>query len=180
MTEGGPSRKRSAAPGVTLEVDVVRHGEAWAPARIADAALRRAARAAILAASPPPGAYQVTLVLTDNAEMRGLNRTWRSKDATTNVLSFPADEAISEPGFLGDVVIAYETTREEAREQNIALQDHLFHLVVHGVLHLLGCNHEEDEEAERMETLERTALASLGIANPYADEQALHPAEVSS
>lgn len=180
MAEGGPSRKRSAAPGVTLEAEIVRHGEAWAPARIDDAALRRAARAAILAASPPPGAYQVTLVLTDNAEMRGLNRTWRGKDTSTNVLSFPADDAMSEPAFLGDVVIAYETTRKEAREQNIALQDHLSHLVVHGVLHLLGFNHEEGEEAERMETLERTALASLGIADPYADEQAPRPAEVSS
>jgi probable rRNA maturation factor len=76
-------------------------------------------------------------------------------------------------------VLAYETTRKEAREQDIALQDHVSHLVIHGVLHLLGLDHAEDEEAERMENLERTALASLGIADPYAEEEGARPARVS-
>ncbi len=142
-----------------------------APAQVTDAMLKRAARAAFLAAPVlPHGTYQVTIVLTDDAEMRNLNRTWRGKDAATNVLSFPADDGIREPGLLGDVVLAYETTLEEARQQNIALQDHVSHLVVHGVLHLLGFDHAEDEAAERMESLERTALASLGIADPYAED----------
>ena len=178
MAEGGPSRKSSAAAGVTLEVEIVRHGDAWA-GEVTDAVLKRAARAAILAAPRlPHGAYQVTVVLTDDAEMRNLNRTWRGKDAATNVLSFPADDGIRERGLLGDVVLAYETTLEEARQQNIALQDHVSHLVVHGVLHLLGFDHAEDEAAELMESFERTALASLGIADLYAEDA--EPAEVSS
>jgi probable rRNA maturation factor len=179
MAEGGPSRKSSAAADVTLEVEIVRHGDAWAPAQVTDAILKQAARAAILAAPfLPRGTYQVTIVLTNDAEMRNLNRTWRGKDAATNVLSFPADDGIREPGLLGDVVLAYETTLTEARQQNIALQNHVSHLIVHGVLHLLGFDHAEDEAAELMENLERTALASLGIADPYAENA--DPAEVSS
>jgi probable rRNA maturation factor len=110
------------------------------------------------------------LVLTDDAEMRALNRTWRGKDAATNVLSFPAHEKVKGPGLLGDVVIAFETTSKEARAQNIAFDNHVAHLVVHGVLHLIGLDHIEDAEAERMEAIERTVLASLGIADPYADD----------
>ena len=107
-------------------------------------------------------------MLTDDAEMRALNRTWRGKDAATNVLSFPAREKVRGPGLLGDVVLAYETTLKEARAQGIALDAHVSHLVVHGVLHLIGFDHLEDSDAERMEAIERTALASLGIADPYA------------
>ena len=179
MAEGGPSRKRAVVSGLRLEADVVRHGDAWRGARVTDVVLKQAARAALLAAPLlRHGPYQVTIVLTDDREMRDLNRTWRGKDAATNVLSFPANAGIREPGLLGDVVLAYETTLKEACEQNIALQDHVSHLVVHGVLHLLGFDHAEEEEAERMENLERTALASLGIADPYAEDA--EPAEVSS
>ncbi|HEX2446957.1 MAG TPA: rRNA maturation RNase YbeY [Methyloceanibacter sp.] len=173
MADGGPSRKVAAATGATLELDVVRHGGAWKASGLTDVKLKQAARAAIRAtAALPRGRYQATLLLTDDHEMRELNRTWRGKDAATNVLSFPAEEKIAEPGFLGDVVLAYETTAKEAREQGITLQDHIAHLVVHGVLHLLGFDHTQDEEAERMESVERRALASLGIADPYAHEKA--------
>lgn len=180
MAEGGPSRKRAAHSGSKLEVEVVRHDEVWSEAGVRDAMLMRAARAA-LAAAPPyrEGTPHVTLVLTNDAEMRVLNRTWRGKDAATNVLSFPADDEISEPGFLGDVVLAYETALREARAQNIALQDHVSHLVVHGVLHLLGFDHADDAQAEQMENLERKALASLGIADPYAARNEARSAEVS-
>jgi probable rRNA maturation factor len=180
MADGGPSRKRAASPGVTLEVEIVRHGDAWAD-DVPDALLEQAARAAFDAAPPPPATYQVTLVLTDDGEMRNLNRIWRGKDAPTNVLSFPAGPAgqIGVQGFLGDVVLAHETTLKEAREQAIALQDHVAHLVVHGVLHLLGFDHTEDDAAERMEDLERTALAALGIGDPYAEERSARPAAVS-
>jgi probable rRNA maturation factor len=167
MADGGPSRKHAASPGVTLEVEIIRHGGAWA-ADVPDALLERSARAALSAASSlPPGTYQLTLLLTDDAEMRDLNRIWRGKDAPTNVLSFPSGE-IAATGFLGDMALAAETTRREAREQDIAFPDHVSHLVVHGVFHLLGFDHDDDEAAERMETLERTALASLGITDPYA------------
>jgi probable rRNA maturation factor len=178
MADGGPSRKRAASPGVTLKVEIVRHGDAWA-GEVTDAVLKQAARAALRAApSLPQGTYQVTLVLTDDGEMRTLNRTWRGKDAPTNVLSFPAGH-VGAQGFLGDVVLAHETARKEAREQTIALQDHVSHLVVHGVLHLLGFDHTEDEAAERMETVERTALAALSIADPYAEKEGARPGEMS-
>ena len=181
MAEGGPSRKRAASPGVTLEVEIVRHGDSW-PGKITNALLEQAARAAFAAApSLPQETYQVTLVLTDDGEMRNLNRIWRGKDAPTNVLSFPAGPAgqVGAQGFLGDVVLAYQTTLNEAHEQTIALQDHVSHLVVHGVLHLLGFDHTEDDSAERMEDLERAALAALGIGDPYAEERGARPAVVS-
>jgi probable rRNA maturation factor len=182
MAEGGPS-PGIAAPlaGPRLAVDAVRHGAAWAEARIADAMLERAAYAA-LAAVPAlaPGDYEVSVVLTDDAEMRVLNRTWRSKDAPTNVLSFPADAALHGPRFLGDVVLAYETTLTEARDGNLAFTEHVSHLVVHGVLHLLGFDHTQKDEAERMEALECKALAALGIADPYGEEIEAAPAELSS
>lgn len=175
VADGGPSRKRASSPGVTLEVEIVRHGEAWAPGEVTDAMLEHAARAALDAApSVAPGGYQVTFVLTGDDEMRNLNRNWRGKDASTNVLSFPAGQ-LGELGFLGDVVLAHETMCE----QNIALQDHAAHLVVHGVLHLLGFDHSEEAEAERMEDLERVALASLGVADPYAEMEGARRAEVS-
>jgi probable rRNA maturation factor len=180
MAEGGPRRKRAAFSGATLEVEIVRHSAAWARSGLGDAVLARAARAGFDAAPPRRGgAYLVTLALTGDTEMRVLNRTWRGKDAPTNVLSFPADGAIGEPGFLGDVMLACETALKEAREQDIPLADHVAHLVVHGVLHLLGFDHAEDAEAERMEDVERRALASLGIADPYAGQDEARSAEVS-
>lgn len=180
MAEGGPSRRSRARASASLDIEVVRHGETWSAAPINDGSLRRAAKAAFAMISLPPGSYEATILLTDDAEMRVLNRTWRGKDRATNVLSFPARETVGVPGLLGDVVIAYETTLREAREENIPLEDHVAHLVVHGVLHLAGFDHANDGEAERMEDLERKALASLGIADPYAETQARRPVEVSS
>jgi probable rRNA maturation factor len=179
MAEGGPSRKQANVPGATLEVEIVRHGEAWA-GQVTDAMLERAAQSAFHSAalSLSPGVHQVALVLTDDEEMRTLNRTWRGKDAPTNVLSFPAGDT-GATGFLGDVVLAHETTCLEAREQKLKLQDHVAHLVVHGVLHLLGFDHMTDEQAERMEELERAALAALGVADPYAEESVTRSAEVA-
>jgi probable rRNA maturation factor len=180
MAEGGPSRRRAASSSAKLEVEVVRNDERWTAARIGDAMLERAARAAFLQAPPRPHAtYHLTLVLAGVAEMRVLNRTWRGKDAATNVLSFPAGEGAGEPGYLGDIVLACETIFNEAREEGIALADHVAHIVVHGVLHLLGFDHADDVEAERMENLERAALASLGIADPYAERPDARSAEVS-
>jgi probable rRNA maturation factor len=156
----------------------VRHDEAWSA--LDDARIERAARAGFDAAPPRrSGAYHVTLALTDDAEMRALNRTWRGKNSATNVLSFPAEHELGAPGFLGDVVLAYETTLKEAREQHIPHADHVSHLVVHGVLHLLGFDHADDADAERMEDLERRALAFLDIADPYAEQDETRPAEVS-
>lgn len=170
MTDGVPSRGSVEPPQrADLAVEIVRHGDAWEDSKIGNALVERAAHAAFAVAAPQTQtAYDVTIVLTDDAEMADLNRTWRGKDAPTNVLSFPAGDGPGEPGPLGDIVIAFETTQREADDENTALADHFSHLVVHGVLHLLGLDHMQDAEAERMEDLERSALASLGIADPYA------------
>ncbi|MBM3561229.1 MAG: rRNA maturation RNase YbeY, partial [Alphaproteobacteria bacterium] len=112
----------------------------------------------------------------DDAELRALNRNWRGRDKPTNVLSFPAGDdgetaaAQARALWLGDVVIAAETVQAEASDAGMTIADHLAHLVVHGVLHLLGHDHELAAEATRMEALERAILARLGIADPYGDD----------
>jgi probable rRNA maturation factor len=183
MADGGPSRNSAVrGSGSRLDVAVVRHAETWRAARVTDAMLARAARAGVAAAART-GPCEVSILLTNDAEMRALNRTWRGKDAPTNVLSFPASDApagdSSESGLLGDVALGYETTVKEAQATGTALADHVAHLVVHGVLHLLGFDHIDEAEAERMETLERRALASLGIADPYAERSEIRTTEVS-
>lgn len=170
MSEDGPSRHIGEPPqAATLVVEVVRHGAAWEDSTVSDAAVELAAHAAFNQAPPSaPALYTATILLTEDAEMRELNRTWRSKDEPTNVLSFPAGDAPGTGGTLGDVVVTYETTSAEAVEARISLSDHVSHLVAHGVLHLLGFDHLNDKEAEQMEDLEKKALAALGIADPYA------------
>ncbi len=108
---------------------------------------------------------EVSVVLTDDEAVRELNKTYRHKDKPTNVLSFPSEET----GELGDIILAYETVKKEAEETGISFLHHTLHLIVHGFLHLLGYNHEENEEAHRMETMEIQILKKRGIANPYED-----------
>jgi probable rRNA maturation factor len=101
--------------------------------------------------------------------VRRLNRTYRGKDAPTNVLSFPSRGPAPDDGaYLGDVVLAAETVRQEAVELGIEPGHHLQHLVVHGLLHLLGHDHQADAAAEEMERLEVEILATIGVADPYA------------
>ncbi|HMR29683.1 MAG TPA: rRNA maturation RNase YbeY [Geminicoccaceae bacterium] len=136
--------------------------------------------AAVLAAeaetlSGPP---EVSVLLTDDARIRELNRIWRDRDRATNVLSFPAlDEDLppappGEPVLLGDVVLAFETVEQEARDEGRPLSDHVAHLLVHGTLHLLGHDHEDPAEAEAMERREAGILAGLGVPDPYGGELA--------
>jgi len=136
-----------------------------------------AARLALLRGKAPAAAV-VDITLTDDDEQRGLNRTWRGKDAPTNVLAFPLMSLggdLTRPGppgaplLLGDIVLAFETVRREAAEQDKTLADHLRHLVVHGVLHLLGYDHENAAEAAIMEAREIAILSELGVSNPYRD-----------
>jgi probable rRNA maturation factor len=116
------------------------------------------------------GVAEVTVVLTDDAEQRELNQQWRGFDKSTNVLSFPQLEPFTPVlGLVGDITLARETVVAEAAEMGITLQAHFTHLVVHGFLHLLGYDHVEEAEAVKMESLETKILASLGIADPYAD-----------
>ena len=110
----------------------------------------------------------LALRIVDEREGRALNRHYRGKDYATNVLSFPADlpEGVELP-ILGDIVLCAPVVAREAREQGKALNAHYAHLTVHGVLHLLGFDHEDEREAEAMELLERQILAGLGIDDPY-------------
>ena len=143
------------------------------------------AAAAALALTPWAGLadaaplVEIAVRLTDDAEVHALNRDFRGKDKPTNVLSFPQVQADlldtlsnSDDGeiLLGDIVLARETCAREAEEKGISIPDHATHLIVHGTLHLVGYDHMDDASAQAMEALEVKALASLGIANPYADQ----------
>jgi len=159
---------------LALEVTVATDGWRKAVAAPEDVAAR-AARAAYSAGSLDLGRpSEATVVLTDDARVRLLNRDYRNKDRATNVLSFPAFDAddmvrlpVDAPLFLGDIFIALETATAEARLEAKTTTDHLSHLVVHGMLHLLGHDHETDDEATIMERLEADALAKLGVPDPY-------------
>ena len=135
-------------------------------------ALARSAVHAAVAQSRHPGLSdsEVSVKLTSDEEVRGLNAAWRGKDKPTNVLSFPMAEESELAGaqLLGDVVLAHGICAAEAAERKVAIEVHAAHLVVHGTLHLLGYDHEtSDEDAGEMEEAERRALASIGIADPY-------------
>ena len=155
---------------VDIEVDVEVEHEAWTAALPEAEAIVRAAAAAVLADRQAGG--QVTVLLTDDACIAELNDRFRSKPGPTNVLSFPA--AVSARPHIGDVALAYGVCAAEAAAQGKRLEDHLTHLVAHGMLHLLGYDHATDAEAEEMEALERRILAGLGAPDPYASENAAH------
>jgi probable rRNA maturation factor len=114
---------------------------------------------------------EISIVFSDDARVRELNRDYRGLDKSTNVLSFGLgqDEAPAVPGFvmLGDVVLAFETVRSEAISAGKSIENHTCHLIVHGVLHLLGYDHEDDGQADEMEALEKRILATLDIDDPY-------------
>ncbi|MBV8678959.1 MAG: rRNA maturation RNase YbeY [Aquitalea sp.] len=116
---------------------------------------------------------QVSILLVDSAEGRTLNHTYRGKDYATNVLSFALNEGenIADLPLFGDLVLCTEVVEKEAAEQGIDLLAHYAHLLVHGMLHLQGFDHEDDEEAEIMEALETVILAKLGYPDPYLEEK---------
>jgi probable rRNA maturation factor len=148
-------------------VDVMIDSPRWKSQRGVRTLVRRAITEAVRHLGCLGG--EVTVLLTDDATIQGLNRTWRRKNAPTNVLSFPAKAAAGEdaPPFLGDIAIAYETTRREAAAEGKRFADHVAHLAIHGFLHLLGHDHAADSEAETMEALEVAVLARLGVPDPY-------------
>jgi probable rRNA maturation factor len=111
--------------------------------------------------------YSVTVLLTDDETIRDLNNRFRHKNTATNVLSFPAHETAT--GHLGDIALAYGVCAREADEQGKPLTAHLQHLVAHGVLHLVGYDHEDEADAEIMEDVERRILERLGLPDPYAE-----------
>lgn len=151
--------------------DIEIEDPAWTAA-LADAEALVMAAAEATLASEGAVSEGVTLLLTDDATIRDLNRRFRQQDKPTNVLSFPAPT--NPERFLGDIALAYGVCAREAAEQDKPLAHHLQHLVAHGVLHLLGYDHISDAEAFEMEGLERAVLAGLGIPDPYAAGEGDH------
>jgi probable rRNA maturation factor len=158
-----------------VSVDILVESPLWAAADAETTVRAALATAADAVRALPAAGGGVTVVLTDDEAIRKLNRDWRHVDKPTNVLSFPAaqlpmperrEEAVV-PATLGDLVIAYETTVREAAAEEKPVAHHVAHLAVHGFLHLLGYDHESDEEADEMERLEATILARLNIPDPY-------------
>ena len=127
-------------------------------------ALITQAVSAISALLQDPREGELSIVLSDDAQVRILNRDYRGKDKPTNVLSFPVPPPAP---LLGDIVLARETILREAEEKSVSFENHLTHLIMHGWLHLQGFDHQTESEAEEMESLEIAALSSLGIDNPY-------------
>jgi probable rRNA maturation factor len=174
----------SEAPILHLDISISLEAGDW-EAAVADVEQRveAAARAAFDAADRPDilgvAPAEMSLVLADDALVRTLNRDYRDKDKPTNVLSFAlldgsddTDDVLARdegmPRLIGDVILAFETVQREVREQGKSVEDHLTHLVIHGVLHLLGYDHLSDPDADRMERLETSILARMGIADPYS------------
>lgn len=168
-------KRRPSRGGERPRVDVIVASPLWKSQPRAKAIVQRAvSEAAAVAGSPGRLAGEMSVLLADDATVRGLNHRWRGKDAPTNVLSFPANAGAAEgmPHLLGDIAIAYETLAREAEAQHKSFGDHLCHLVVHGFLHLLGYDHEQEDEAEVMERLEIAILARLDVTDPYIAREA--------
>jgi len=154
-----------------LDIEIAIDTAGWPPAL--EARAEEAVRAALArSGARVTGAAELSIVLTGDAEQRVLNRDWRGIDKSTNVLSFPQIEPFGPvAGLLGDIILARETLEREAAEMGISFADHFTHLVVHGFLHILGYDHLDDDEARVMESLETRILASLGVADPYAENE---------
>ena len=147
-------------------VDVLAESPLWEKQPQAVPVVERAIAAAAEAIDAPLG--EVVVMLSDDETVRSLNRDWRKIDKPTNVLSFPAAQTPGiEPLMLGDIVIAYETLTRECEAEDRVFLHHLAHLAVHGFLHLMGYDHQNDSDAEAMEQLETAILARLDMPDPY-------------
>jgi probable rRNA maturation factor len=154
-----------------MTVSIVVDDSGWDAIPDLEKLARRAANATLAAAYSGPRPAALAILFTGDAAITEINRRWRGKAKPTNVLSFPAPAGLpvlqGESAPLGDIVLGFDTVAREAREQDKPLPHHATHLIVHGVLHLLGHDHETKAEAEKMEALECTILKQLGIADPY-------------
>jgi probable rRNA maturation factor len=159
-------------------IDVAIKSELWhEPAKIRSFIRRAIGQAA--AALSTSGA-ELAIVLTDDSTIRTLNRNWRGVDAATNVLAFPTANAGGEPPHVGDIVLAYETIAREARAQRKPFAHHVAHLAVHGFLHLVGYDHQRDEEADAMEQAECGILQRMAIPDPYRSRPESARARIST
>jgi probable rRNA maturation factor len=154
---------------MTLTIDVEDAG--WHAIPALEELTRRAADATFAATDVKPEDFDTAILFADDESVKVLNAQWRGKDSATNVLSFPAPEGVRVPEGeaipLGDIVLASGVVAREAAEQAKTLPDHATHLIIHGLLHLLGYDHESEEEATEMEGLETDILKGLGISDPY-------------
>ena len=154
---------------MTVSIDV--EDQAWAALPGLEPLTETAVAAALAGAGHADLRCEVAVLFTDDNAIAAVNAEWRSKDSPTNVLSFPTPEGMPVPEGelrpLGDIVLAHGVISREAAEQGKTLRDHTTHLIVHGTLHLLGFDHEADDEAEEMEALETRILKGLGISDPY-------------
>jgi probable rRNA maturation factor len=151
-----------------LTIEIMVESPRWKAHRDAEAILRRAIRRAASVVAVKDG--EVSVMLADDSTVRMLNRMWRHDDTPTNVLSFAADVGQAGrggPRLLGDIVIAYETTKREAHAQRKPFAHHLAHLAVHGFLHLVGYDHQAGDEAQAMEHIETLILARIDVPSPY-------------
>ncbi|MEQ8667191.1 MAG: rRNA maturation RNase YbeY [Rhodospirillales bacterium] len=158
-------------PERPLSIDIDVRAEAWREA-VGDpeAVCEAAAVSAYRSVTDAPSRGVLSVLLSDDDEIAELNKVFRKRDGATNVLSFPAGDAYPDGSvMLGDIAVAFDTVRDEAARDGRTVADHLSHMIVHGVLHLLGFDHESDAEADAMEKLEVMALGRLGIGDPYAD-----------
>lgn len=156
---------------MSLQIDIANNAGHWPDHTAIEAVASKAVRQCLKELKIEDVESELSIVLTNDDEIRKLNEDWRKKDNATNVLSFPTSEiSVGEaPGpMLGDIVLAIETIEREAKESAIGFLDHLTHLIVHGLLHLLGYDHENDTDADKMEALEIEILAQLGIKDPYS------------
>lgn len=156
-----------------ITIDLTVEAGEWSKLGAIEALVQRAADSAVSVAAVG-GEVAVAVLLTDDAAMREINKDWRDQDKPTNVLSFPAAAHPGMPGprHLGDVVLAWETMEREALDENKTIEAHASHLIVHGVLHCLGYDHESDEQADDMEALEVSALTGIGYDDPYRETTA--------
>jgi probable rRNA maturation factor len=160
-----------------IKLEVIVRSALWKKRRTAQSVIKKAVMGAAKAVSTAPA--ELAIVLSNDSTVQTLNRDWRGKNAPTNVLSFPAAPGLPVPRrvggksrapspYIGDIVIAYQTTAREAVAEGKRFDHHLAHLAIHGFLHLLGYDHENDRDAEKMESLERRILGRLAIPDPYA------------
>ena len=154
-----------------ITVDIEIEDEAWTKAEPDVEALVWRAAQAVLDAHEDIEGNGIVILLADDDSVQALNRDFRQKDYATNVLSFPSvmSPGVNPEGQIGDIALAFGVCQREAAEQGKPLAHHLQHLVAHGVLHLLGYDHQDDAEAEAMEAFEREILAGLDIPDPYAE-----------